>query len=457
MKKKHTNLITPSSTVNFADVAHQTLIFDSSIPAERLVLELADSRWMQRLRRISQTGNTKLVYMFAEHSRFGHSLGVAYLAMLLMKNLKKRSFEQVLPYEHAVLAAAILHDVGHVAPGSHLGERIWATDSLGRHEHVSIRVVTEDEEIRDILERAQPGLAEMVTDILSDNPRVPSWTRSIISGGGWNADRGNWAIVDSAMCSVSYGRYNVTALIDAFCLSEQGELVLQEARSDALTHFFVARDSMYRQVYQHRVLQAVDALSSNVVRRVRDIIDEHTAQSNPGILKILFEDLQIYCDDTMRDVLLSRRYGSELPLQTIFEMTESWWQYHIERWSDSKDQILSDLSSRLRDRRLFKTIRLEEGAGHAIDAGTMAKLVEDAKEIAIALGYDPKYYVNIVQEKDKHRGKTEEPPMVLLDNGEIVPVTVIEPIIDQILKRTATTRSWLAVPKSVKEKLGRHR
>jgi HD superfamily phosphohydrolase len=68
-----------SKTVNFADVAHGTLIFDKANSWDALILKLVDTAWVQRLRRISQTGNTKLVYMFAEHSRFGHSLGVAYL------------------------------------------------------------------------------------------------------------------------------------------------------------------------------------------------------------------------------------------------------------------------------------------------------------------------------------------------------------------------------------------
>ena len=86
-----------------------------------------------RKRGISQTGNTKLVYMFAEHSRFGHCLGVAYLATLLMKHLRTMSPSQVAPYQNAVAAAALLHDVGHVAPGAHLAERIWAPDLGGQH------------------------------------------------------------------------------------------------------------------------------------------------------------------------------------------------------------------------------------------------------------------------------------------------------------------------------------
>jgi HD superfamily phosphohydrolase len=203
---------------------------------------------MQRLRNISQTGNTRLVYMFAEHSRFGHSLGVAYLSLLLMKHLKSHHAEEVRHLEAAVAAAALLHDIGHVAPGSHLAEKIWAPGVGGQHEALSIRILKEDLELSALMNEFSPDLLDTVIKILSEDDAIPPWTKSIISGGGWNADRGNWAIVDSTMCSVSYGRYNVTALIDAFRLSANGRLVLQENRLDALTHFFVARDSMYRQV-----------------------------------------------------------------------------------------------------------------------------------------------------------------------------------------------------------------
>lgn len=114
-----------SSTVSFADIAHQTLIFERGDPSSALVLDLIDTPWVQRLRSIRQTGNTNLVYMFSEHSRFGHSLGVAFLAITLMDKLAKYSPEQVSSYRDAVAAAAVLHDVGHVAPGSHLAEKIW--------------------------------------------------------------------------------------------------------------------------------------------------------------------------------------------------------------------------------------------------------------------------------------------------------------------------------------------
>ena len=41
--------------------------------------------------------------------------------------------------------------------------------------------------------------------------------------------------------------------------------------------------------------------------------------------------------------------------------------------------------------------------------------------------------MTIVNDRDAHRTNIEEAPKVLLDSGEIVSVTKVEPIIDQIL------------------------
>ncbi len=450
----NSKLVQPSKTISFADIAHQTLLFDAKRESERLILELIDTKWMQRLRTISQTGNTRLVYMFAEHSRFGHSLGVAYLATLLMRHLREYSAESIRPYENAVAAAALLHDIGHVAPGSHLGERVWSEDVSGRHEDLSVRIILENEEIHSILASYDPALPRAVCDILEDKESVPPWTRSVISGGGWNADRGNWAIVDSAMCCVSYGRYNVLALIDAFRLTESGQLVLLESRLDALTHFFVARDSMYRQVYQHRVLQATDALTLNIVRRIRAL------QKQCSSLEEVAEKYGIHMDETMRQVLGSAHYV-DTSLDTVFEMNEHWWSYHLHRWCAANDAILSDLSTRLRDRVLFKTIRLESDRSSRSKSNEKQKefdfIFQQAKEICEELGLDPEYYLTLIEEKDKHRGKTEAPPLALLETGEVLPVTEVEPMIEQIMKRIPAVRSWLAVPSEVKQRLGRLR
>lgn len=428
-----------SSVTSFADVAHDKLDFDTSDQAAHLAIRLIDNRWFQRLRRIAQTGNTKLVFTYAEHSRFGHCVGVAHLALKMLAQLENSEPSQVKSYRNAVTAAAVLHDLGHSAPGSHLAERVWSTEKYeNNHEVLTRRIIEQDDELFELLEGTESGLVKKVCDILTKSPSVPAWTHEVLSGDGWNIDRGNWAIVDSAMCAVSYGRYNVEALIDGYALTKSGELVLKENRLDALTHFLMARDSMYRQVYQHRTLQAADLLICNIVTRLREL-------SASGKLE------EVYCDPAMSSALESAKPFLELPLETVFEMTEPWWLYHVQRWCFCADPILSDLASRVRDRRLFKTIRLPENEQES------KQLIAEVTEKATELGFDSRYYVNLVNNKDRHRKKAESAPRILLESGEIKDASKVEPFIAKLFSGDMTLRVWLAVPKRVKAALGINR
>ena len=419
------------SSVSFADVVHQNISFNAEDPASRLVLELADTPWFQRLRDIRQTGNTSLVYMFAEHSRFGHCLGAAYLALHVMDRLALESPKQIQPYRMAVAAAALLHDIGHLAPGSHTAFKTWFPKLPDTHEALATRIIRTDPTIASLLTARDKDLPETVSLILEESAKLPAWTWEIISGGGWNIDRGNWSVVDSTLAGVSYGKYNINALIESLVLTEKGHLALRENRLDAMIHFAVSRQAMYRQIYQHRVILSADHLTRAIVQRARDLgttID--------------------FADDIMREALTAPSPDS-LSLKTIFTMRESWWRYHLLRWMESKDPILADLSSRLLNRRLLKTIRVRD-----IDA--MATTWKQAVAAVSSVGFDPKYYLHEISTSDMHQGDFQQALMVLMEDGSLRSLVDAEPLYSAMVKdsKQANTRIWLSLPAEAKSKLG---
>jgi HD superfamily phosphohydrolase len=421
------------SSVAFADVVHQTIYFSKEIPAEKLVLELVDTAWFQRLRDIAQTGNTNLVYMFSEHSRFGHSLGVAYLACHLMSRLALTSPEQIELYRPAVAAAALLHDIGHIAPGSHTAYKTWYPQKPDCHEDISIKIIREDPEIQAILKKYGPNVVDTVCKILEESPEVPAWTWEIISGGGWNVDRGNWCIVDSVMAGVTYGRYNIPALLESMVLTDDGHLALQENRLDAMVHFAIARHSMYRQIYHHRVLLSSETLNRAVVDRVRDLGTE----ANIG-------------DPFVRQVIASDT-SMDLPLSTIFAMREPWWRYHIFMWSMHPDKILRDLAGRLLNRRLLKTVKIAKGEN-------FDGIWEEAKQAVIKAGFDPKYYLHKIGTEDVHAGDARSPMKVLMDDGRKESLAKVEPLWDHLTREAGQSgRRWIALPAEAKVIMGRNR
>ena len=116
-----------------------------------VILDLINTLEFQRLRRIKQLSGVSIVYHSAEHSRFSHSLGVYELARRVIEEIK--SYHEFTQREELLfLSAALLHDLGH-GPYSHSFELI----SPVKHEEMTVRMITEDSEIHDILEKALPA------------------------------------------------------------------------------------------------------------------------------------------------------------------------------------------------------------------------------------------------------------------------------------------------------------
>lgn len=102
------------------------------------ILDLLNCSEMQRLRYISQLGLSQFTYPGSTHSRFSHSLGVFYLMQQCISHLKqqynpKKCSKQL--EEEALLAAALLHDIGH-SPFSHATEGVF-----GKHEKRTVDII----------------------------------------------------------------------------------------------------------------------------------------------------------------------------------------------------------------------------------------------------------------------------------------------------------------------------
>ena len=67
------------------DPVHGSIGFE--ITREKLVLDLINTREFQRLRRIRQLGALFLTFHGAEHTRFTHSVGVAWMAKRIFDSL----------------------------------------------------------------------------------------------------------------------------------------------------------------------------------------------------------------------------------------------------------------------------------------------------------------------------------------------------------------------------------
>lgn len=105
-----------STRVVYRDLVHGPVTF---IGKEA---ELINTAEMARLKEIRQLSTVYLFHAYANHSRFHHSAGVAWLAKFFIDALPIEHFNEVsLSDRVAFVAAALLHDIGHSA-WSHVGE-----------------------------------------------------------------------------------------------------------------------------------------------------------------------------------------------------------------------------------------------------------------------------------------------------------------------------------------------
>ena len=101
----------------YHDPLHGPIELDSARPEEAMAMALIDAPPFQRLRRIRQLGTTYLTFQGAESSRFTHSLGVLHLARQALAQLERQG-PQLEEHRSSLLAATLLHDIGH-GPFSH--------------------------------------------------------------------------------------------------------------------------------------------------------------------------------------------------------------------------------------------------------------------------------------------------------------------------------------------------
>lgn len=129
----------PKKVCYFNDPIH------GNISMSGLCLEIIDTKEFQRLRDLKQLGTCDFVYPGATHTRFSHSIGVAYYAEKVVRTLVKHQPELGITEEDilCVKVAGLCHDLGH-GPFSHVFDGVFMTrmhpKKKLRHEDWSVNI-----------------------------------------------------------------------------------------------------------------------------------------------------------------------------------------------------------------------------------------------------------------------------------------------------------------------------
>ena len=296
----------------YHDPLHGAIRLERSDPAEALAIDLIDSAPFQRLRRIRQLGTAFLTFHGAESSRFTHSIGVLHVARLALNNLVRLHPELEI-HRGVLLAAALLHDVGH-GPLSHSGEEMYGL----QHESWSGRLIREHPALRDRLEAFQSGSSEAVADLLEHGRYSCSAIKALVSS-QMDCDRLDYLLRDSHSTGTSYGQLDLERILAAFTLAPDGALALHPKGLMAVEHYLVVRNLMYRSVYNHRLNVVCNWLLNQAIATARRL-GPSQVWADPVMARWLWEpgDLDLasfLANDDIRTGYHLTRWMEEAPAQ----------------------------------------------------------------------------------------------------------------------------------------------
>jgi uncharacterized protein len=230
----------------FRDPLYNYIGIDRS--RDKWLIDLLDTPEVQRLRRIHQLGVSYLTYPGADHNRLAHSLGVLHLMQHALAHLKSIcDDEQVNRARAPLLAAAVVHDVGH-GPFSHLFEPCLDI----KHEDWSIRMIlSEETQVNKVLRRVDRTLPQTVADLVNTkNHDHPAWMKYLLSS-QLDVDRLDYLRRDSLFTGAGYGHFDWFRILNSFEFHEDDgtrELVWAEKSMLAIEEYIFARYYMYQNV-----------------------------------------------------------------------------------------------------------------------------------------------------------------------------------------------------------------
>ncbi|MDD5614647.1 MAG: HD domain-containing protein [Candidatus Methanoperedens sp.] len=364
------------------------------IELDELALSLIDTPVIQRLRRIRQLGFSNLVYPGANHTRFEHSLGVYHLTRMLIDQVEEHRQKEL-------LAAALLHDVGH-GPFSHTTEHLIQRYTKRKHDDVET-----------ILRKGS------VSDILRDNSISVSAVASHIRGetsigqiinSEIDVDKMDYLVRDAHYTGVAFGLVDHIRLIHEISFKEN-KLVLNTGGLQAAESLLVSRFLMHPTVYFHHVSRIAESMCTHAAQYMIE-----SGSLSPAMLQRI--------DDAEFMMNMKSTGGYAL-----------------------------DIAGRLDERRLFKRalyVGFEALNCDALKFRERIKRVE--KEIAESAGIDPGYVIVDIPEKPH---LIEMRAQVLI-NGRMTALDKASSLVAALEK--AQTDNWrlgVFTPAEYREKVGK--
>lgn len=397
----------------FCDPIHGTIIVDNQI-----ILDLIDTPEFQRLRRIKQLGTSSMTFHGAEHSRFGHCLGVYEITRRIC-NLFQRNYPQQAPQDGlwndqerpVALCAALLHDLGH-GPYSHTFEHIFHTD----HEQITRRIIaSESTNINRILRRVGNDFPQKVASVIDhtyQNPQVVQMISSQV-----DADRMDYLQRDSYYTGTNYGKFDLDRVLHMMRPVKDG-IAFEINGMHAVEDYILSRLQMYLQVYFHPVSRSMEVILDHLLMRAKWLY-QHPSQYQPEFMPRL----------------LMPFFNGHYDLNDYLTLDDGVLTTYFIHWMNSSDKILSDLAQRFINRRPFKSAVYDQQTRF---------MLPKLRELITTAGFDVDYYTAVDSSYklpyDTYNPQDSKPQTqieLIYPNGELTELSQVSTLVASVSGREA--------------------
>jgi HD superfamily phosphohydrolase len=417
------------------DPVHGLISFSQRSAGHRLLVRLIDTREVQRLRRIRALGLASLAFPGGEHSRFAHAVGSAHVMQRYLERV--RSLADELPphdridswWEAVALAAALLHDLGH-GPLSHTFETVVPDARARTHEAWTTQIIMDPEtEVHAVLREFDEQAPAAVERLIHGVCPIRHLARAV--SGTFDVDRCDYLMRDSHMTGVRYGLLDLDWLLASLRLylpagASAATLAVDGAKGlTAVESFFLARLYMYRQLYLHKAVRAAEVTVRALFRRLGELFEADSSDPAPGTPAALAQLFR----------------GRDLSTREYLDLDDSALDTALWHYAAGADPILATLATALRERKLFKSVKLRD----EVDDATVRARVDP---VVAAAGFDPRYFA--ASDRVTTHAYVEDEALVVLSGPRVQSLLEASPLMHALSSQVFVSHRVM-FPASVRE------
>ncbi len=301
--------------------------------SDKLVFDVIEHPFFQRLRRIEQLGLASMVYPGALHTRFHHALGAMHLMGQAIETLRSKGFQISADEAQGATLAILLHDIGH-GPFSHALE------------HHIVHAVSHEEITLMFMKQLNTEFDNKLSTAIAifENSYPRKFLHQLVSG-QLDMDRLDYLMRDSFYTGVSEGVISTDRILKMLTVADD-DLAVELKGIYSIEKFIVARRLMYWQVYYHKTVLAVEYMLISILSRARTLATEGVdLQASAALMFFLQQQIG------------REQFDASPSILSAFAVLDDYDIYSaLKQWSAHSDPILSSLCSDLLNRKLFRVV-----------------------------------------------------------------------------------------------------